>query len=158
LKNCSGMKRGLTLPSWIVIRPSVQSCLLVSCAWIHSLMTRAFSAPRRELHRVWRREERGFGSSGCRDLLRGSEPVAQLFDHPYAEFLEHVEKPTRYTGAEHGVRRKDWNSVDCRVCLAFPDLYDIGMSHLGYRMLYKILNDNPRLLAERCYTPWTDMM
>jgi len=41
--------------------------------------------------------------------------VAQLFDHPYAEFLEHVEKPTRYTGAEHGVRRKDWNSVDCRL-------------------------------------------
>lgn len=82
----------------------------------------------------------------------------QLFDHPYAEFLEQVEKPTRYTGAEHGIRRKDWNGVECRVCLAFPDLYDIGMSHLGYRMLYKILNDNPRILAERCYTPWTDMM
>lgn len=84
--------------------------------------------------------------------------MAQLFDHPYAEFLDQVEKPTRYTGAEHGIRRKDWNSVECRICLAFPDLYDIGMSHLGYRMLYKILNDNPRLLAERCYTPWTDMM
>lgn len=84
--------------------------------------------------------------------------MTQLFDHPYAEFLEQVEKPTRYTGAEHGIRRKDWNSVESRICLAFPDLYDIGMSHLGYRMLYKILNDNPRLLAERCYTPWTDMM
>lgn len=84
--------------------------------------------------------------------------MAQLFDHPYADFLEQVEKPTRYTGAEYGVRRKDWNSVEGRVCLAFPDIYDIGMSHLGYRMLYKIFNDHPRLLAERCYTPWTDMI
>jgi radical SAM family uncharacterized protein/radical SAM-linked protein len=84
--------------------------------------------------------------------------VAQLFDHPYADFLDQVEKPTRYTGAEYGVRRKDWNTVEGRVCLAFPDIYDIGMSHLGYRMLYKIFNDHPRLLAERCYTPWTDMI
>ncbi len=81
----------------------------------------------------------------------------QLFEHPYANFLQRVEKPTRYTGAEHGTRRKDWQSVDARVCLAFPDIYDIGMSHLGFRMLYKILNDHPRTLAERAYTPWIDM-
>ncbi|HEX7453722.1 MAG TPA: TIGR03960 family B12-binding radical SAM protein, partial [Polyangiaceae bacterium] len=81
----------------------------------------------------------------------------QLFEHPYSNFLQSVEKPTRYTGAEHGTRRKDWQSVDARVCLAFPDIYDIGMSHLGFRMLYKILNDNPRTLAERAYTPWIDM-
>jgi len=81
----------------------------------------------------------------------------QLFEHPYANFLQRVEKPTRYTGAEHGTRRKDWQSVDARVCLAFPDIYDIGMSHLGFRMLYKILNDHPRTLAERAYTPWVDM-
>ncbi|HEY1534499.1 MAG TPA: TIGR03960 family B12-binding radical SAM protein, partial [Polyangiaceae bacterium] len=81
----------------------------------------------------------------------------QLFEHPYSNFLQSVEKPTRYTGAEHGTRRKDWGSVDARVCLAFPDIYDIGMSHLGFRMLYKILNDNPRTLAERAYTPWIDM-
>lgn len=84
--------------------------------------------------------------------------MTQLFDHPYAAFLDKVEKPTRYTGAEHGVRRKDWQAVESRICLAFPDVYDIGMSHLGYRMLYKILNDHPSLLAERCYTPWTDMI
>jgi radical SAM family uncharacterized protein/radical SAM-linked protein len=81
----------------------------------------------------------------------------QLFEHPYSNFLQRVEKPTRYTGAEHGTRRKDWRSVDARVCLAFPDIYDIGMSHLGFRMLYKILNDHPRTLAERAYTPWIDM-
>jgi radical SAM family uncharacterized protein/radical SAM-linked protein len=83
--------------------------------------------------------------------------MATLVDHPYASFLHEVEKPNRYTGAEHGAKKKDWNSVRARVCLAFPDIYDIGMSHLGYRILYKILNDDPELLAERCYTPWLDM-
>jgi radical SAM family uncharacterized protein/radical SAM-linked protein len=81
----------------------------------------------------------------------------QLLDHPYAKFLDKVEKPNRYTGAEHGVRRKDWAGVEARVCLAFPEIYDIGMSHLGYRILYRILNDDPRTLAERAYLPWTDM-
>jgi radical SAM family uncharacterized protein/radical SAM-linked protein len=80
-----------------------------------------------------------------------------LLDHPYAKFLDQVEKPNRYTGAEHGVRRKAWDSVQARVCLAFPEIYDIGMSHLGYRILYKILNDDPRTLAERAYLPWSDM-
>lgn len=83
--------------------------------------------------------------------------MTELFEHPYAPFLEKVLKPNRYTGAEHNVVRKDWSSVEAKVCLAFPDIYDIGMSHLGYRILYRLLNDNPRLLAERCYTPWVDM-
>jgi radical SAM family uncharacterized protein/radical SAM-linked protein len=77
--------------------------------------------------------------------------------HPYAAFLESVAKPARYIGGEHGERRKPWDSVQARFCLAFPDVYDIGMSHLGYRILYKLLNDDPALLAERCYTPWSDM-
>ena len=81
----------------------------------------------------------------------------QLLDHPYAKFLDKVEKPNRYTGAEHGVRRKSWEGVEARVCLAFPEIYDIGMSHLGYRILYKILNDDSRTLAERAYLPWSDM-
>lgn len=83
--------------------------------------------------------------------------MTELFEHPYASFLGKVLKPNRYTGAEHNVVRKDWGSVEARVCLAFPDIYDIGMSHLGYRILYRLLNDDPRILAERCYTPWIDM-
>ena len=79
------------------------------------------------------------------------------FDHPYAGFLHEVSRPTRYIGAEHGARRKDWSGVDVRVCLAFPDVYDIGMSHLGFRILYSVLNDHPNILAERCYAPWVDM-
>ncbi|MEO5726122.1 MAG: TIGR03960 family B12-binding radical SAM protein, partial [Byssovorax sp.] len=82
---------------------------------------------------------------------------ALLPDHPYAAFIDRVEKPARYSGGEVGAVIKDWASVEAKVCLAFPDIYDIGMSHLGYKILYKILNDDPRTLAERCYAPWSDM-
>jgi radical SAM family uncharacterized protein/radical SAM-linked protein len=68
-----------------------------------------------------------------------------------------VQKPARYLGGEFGARVKDWSSVEARVCLAFPDLYDIGMSHLGFKILYRLLNDDPRTLAERAYAPWIDM-
>src|SRR4026208_765507 len=79
--------------------------------------------------------------------------------HPYADFVHLVKKPARYLGGEFGAGVKAWDAPElrARVCLAFPDLYDIGMSHLGFRILYKILNDDPRTLAERCYTPWLDM-
>ena len=77
--------------------------------------------------------------------------------HPYAGFVHRVDKPARYLGGEYGAARKDWEGVQARVCLAFPDVYDIGMSHLGFKILYKILNDDPRTLAERAYTPWVDM-
>src|SRR5690606_211877 len=77
--------------------------------------------------------------------------------HPYAEFLHRVAKPARYTGGEVGSVVKPWTPEIAKVCLAFPDVYDIGMSHLGFRILYKVLNDDPRTLAERCYAPWIDM-
>src|SRR5262245_14681792 len=83
--------------------------------------------------------------------------MSTLAQHPYAKFLDRVAKPTRYTGAEFGAKQKDWASVEARICLAFPDIYDIGMSHLGFRILYRILNDDPRTLAGRAYTPWVDM-
>jgi radical SAM family uncharacterized protein/radical SAM-linked protein len=83
--------------------------------------------------------------------------MTELRDHPYADFLARVQKPSRYVGGEHGELRKDWNAVDCRMCLAFPDAYEVGMSHLGYKILYSILNAAPDLLAERAYAPWLDM-
>ena len=84
--------------------------------------------------------------------------VASTFaEHPYRDFLHLVEKPARYTGGEVGAKRKDWSAVEATVCLAFPDVYDIGMSHLGYKILYSILNADPRTLAERAYAPWPDM-
>jgi radical SAM family uncharacterized protein/radical SAM-linked protein len=77
--------------------------------------------------------------------------------HPYADFLHLVEKPARYTGGEVGSVVRAWEPEVATFCLAFPDVYDIGMSHLGFRILYKILNEDPRTLAERCYAPWVDM-
>src|SRR4051812_44465319 len=90
-------------------------------------------------------------------VVNGDHPMSTFATHPYAAFLHQVEKPARYAGGEAGQVKKDWSEVEARVCLAFPDLYDIGMSHLGFKILYKILNDDPRTLAERCYTPWVDM-
>ncbi|MFW6023780.1 MAG: TIGR03960 family B12-binding radical SAM protein, partial [Myxococcota bacterium] len=78
-------------------------------------------------------------------------------EHPYTPFLQRVNKPGRYIGGESGEKRKPWDAVRARMCLAFPDLYEIGMSHLGYKILYGILNGHDALLAERAYAPWSDM-
>src|SRR3974390_1995187 len=83
--------------------------------------------------------------------------MAPPAEHPYASFVHLVQKPARYLGGEFGARRKDWSTVEARVCLAFPDVYDIGMSHLGFKILYRLLNDDARTLAERAYAPWVDM-
>jgi radical SAM family uncharacterized protein/radical SAM-linked protein len=80
-----------------------------------------------------------------------------LREHPYAPFLQRVTKPSRYVGGEHGEVVKDPSELDCSICLAFPDVYDVGMSHLGFKILYSIVNAHPKLCAERCYAPWTDM-
>src|SRR5689334_6061926 len=78
-------------------------------------------------------------------------------EHPYARFVTRVQKPSQYLGGEPGEKPKPWSSVDCRMCLAFPDLYEVGMSHLGYKILYSLLNAHPSLLAERAYAVWDDM-
>lgn len=66
-----------------------------------------------------------------------------------------VEKPARYMGGEMGAVCKP--DVAFRVALAFPDLYEVGMSHLGLKILYRILNDLDGVAAERVYAPWPDM-
>lgn len=71
--------------------------------------------------------------------------------------LASVEKPARYIGGEFNSVQKDWDSVSSRIALAFPDVYEIGMSFLGFRILYHIINADPRFLAERAYSPWNDM-
>jgi radical SAM family uncharacterized protein len=71
--------------------------------------------------------------------------------------LPRVAKPGRYTGGEYNQVVKDWTTVEFRVALAFPDIYDLGMSNLGLMILYDILNKHRNLLAERVYSPWTDM-
>ncbi len=75
--------------------------------------------------------------------------------------LEHilptVQKPGRYVGGEYNSIVKDWEATLTRVCLAFPDVYDLGMSNLGLAILYGVLNALPDVLAERAYMPWVDM-
>ena len=77
--------------------------------------------------------------------------------HPYADFLHEIQKPARYVGGEFGQVRKDPSATRVSMVLAFPDVYDIGMSHLGTKILYKIVNDREGLAAERCFCPWLDM-
>lgn len=72
------------------------------------------------------------------------------------EFLPYVNKPGRYTGNEYNVVRKELNSLEVRVALAFPEIYELGMSYVGYDILYHILNSQPDVWAERVYAPWLD--
>ncbi len=79
--------------------------------------------------------------------------------HPYAEFLGKVAKPGRYIGGEEQQRVKpaDDPEVVCRFVLAFPDLYEVGMSHLGTRILYNLINNAADLACERAFSPWIDL-
>ncbi len=77
--------------------------------------------------------------------------------HLYADFVDRVNKPARYLGGEYQSVHKDPATVDARVVLAFPDVYDIGMSHLGTKILYSLLNKHPRISCERAFAPWLDM-
>jgi len=76
--------------------------------------------------------------------------------------LEHilptVRKPGRYVGGEYNSIVKDWAVTLIRVCLAFPDIYDLAMPNLGIAILYDVLNALPDVLAERTYAPWVDMI
>lgn len=68
-----------------------------------------------------------------------------------------VQKPARYTGGEWNSIVKDWDACDVRIALAYPDLYDIGMSNLGLGILYDIVNKREGMLAERVFSPWSDL-
>ncbi|MCL1849778.1 MAG: B12-binding domain-containing radical SAM protein, partial [Clostridiales bacterium] len=72
-------------------------------------------------------------------------------------FLSTVEKPQRYLGGELHQIRKDWQSVGCRFLFCFPDVYEVGMSHLGMHILYESVNQRQGLLMERAFSPWPDM-
>jgi radical SAM family uncharacterized protein/radical SAM-linked protein len=73
------------------------------------------------------------------------------------DLLPEVTKPVRYIGGEWNAIVKPDEDVDCRVALAYPDVYEIGMSHLGFRILYALLNAKPGVAAERVFAPWMDM-
>ncbi len=84
------------------------------------------------------------------DLIAADEAAFQ-------EILAEVQKPLRYIGGEWNSVVKDHRGVDVTFALAFPDVYEIGMSHLGFRILYSLLNARADTAAERVFCPWPDM-
>ena len=74
----------------------------------------------------------------------------------YAALLPTVEKPARYAGGEMYARYKSPDDVRARLCLAFPDAYEIGMSHMGTKVLYHVVNECADFWAERAFAPWPD--
>ena len=75
----------------------------------------------------------------------------------FSEILKQIQKPGRYTGGEWNEIKKDPNLVKSKIALAFPDVYEVGMSHLGMKILYHLINRQDNLLAERVFAPWIDL-
>ncbi|MBQ8327365.1 MAG: TIGR03960 family B12-binding radical SAM protein [Lachnospiraceae bacterium] len=73
------------------------------------------------------------------------------------EILLTIEKPARYIGNEVNSVKKDLSQVDVRFCMCFPDVYEIGMSHLGIQILYDMFNRFDDVWCERVYSPWVDL-
>lgn len=83
--------------------------------------------------------------------------MTQVLNQKELELLwRAVQKPGRYTGGEWNEQKKDPEKVRFKMALAFPEVYEIGMSYLGQKILYHLVNQKPDLLAERVYAPWVD--
>jgi radical SAM family uncharacterized protein len=78
-------------------------------------------------------------------------------DKLFKDVLPRVSKPARYTGGEVNMIKKDWNQSSIKMVFAFPDIYEIGMSHLGGKILYGLINEQSNHLMERTFAPWPDM-
>lgn len=81
----------------------------------------------------------------------------RLKGHPYSHFLSEIEKPQRYIGGEYGTIIKDKSGLTARMVLVFPDIYEVGMSHLGMAFMYNYINQHDDLSMERCFSVWPDM-
>lgn len=78
-------------------------------------------------------------------------------DRLFREILPRVSKPARYTGGEVNMIKKDWDGAGVKMAFAFPDVYEIGMSHIGSKILYGLINERTDHILERCFAPWPDM-
>ncbi|MHA6511341.1 TIGR03960 family B12-binding radical SAM protein [Tessaracoccus sp. Z1128] len=83
-------------------------------------------------------------------------PAHSLFSR-LEPLLAQVSKPIQYVGGEHNSVVKDWDAVDVRWCLSYPDAYEVGQPNQGVAILYEILNERSWILAERTYSVWPDM-
>ena len=80
-----------------------------------------------------------------------------MYPKKLEKYLLSVQKPGRYVGGELGAVVKDKRDVDVRFAFCFPDTYEIGMSHLGIKILYSLFNERPYIWCERVFAPWIDM-
>ena len=80
-----------------------------------------------------------------------------MFDPKLKEALSRVQKPGRYTGGEPGSVYKNKDEADVRFAFCFPDTYEVGMSFLGEKILYELLNSHENWWCERAFMPWLDM-
>ena len=71
--------------------------------------------------------------------------------------LRRVRRPAHYAGGEWNARDKPWDAAAVKLCMIFPDSYEIGMSNLGIQILYELVNELPRFLCDRAFCPWPDM-
>lgn len=81
----------------------------------------------------------------------------EQIERKLSRILLKVEKPGRYVGGEYNSITKNWDDVEFKVALAFPDIYDLGMSNLGIMLLYEQVNKREDMLAERVFSVWDDM-
>ena len=104
---------------------------------------------------------KSFTIDGCVDFLfyvvKSPFKIFSFDGERLKEFLPLVSKPVRYLGQELHSVRKDPTEVKVKFCLAFPDVYEVGMSHLGLQILYHILNEKEGVACERVFAPWIDM-
>jgi radical SAM family uncharacterized protein/radical SAM-linked protein len=73
------------------------------------------------------------------------------------KWFSRIERPSRYIGNEINAIRKDPGAIEVSLALAFPDVYEVGMSHFGIKILYQLLNTEPWIAAERVFCPWIDL-
>ena len=78
-------------------------------------------------------------------------------DRIFRDILPNVSKPARYTGNEVNMIKKEWDHSRIKMAFAFPDVYEVGMSHVGSKILYGLINEETEHLMERVYAPWPDM-
>src|SRR5579872_3935624 len=91
------------------------------------------------------------------ETANGSGAAAGWHTALELDVLPFVDKPARYTGGEWNIVLKDWDSVDLRFVVSYPDTYELGMSNLAIQIVYDMVNRRPDALCERVFCPWIDM-
>jgi radical SAM family uncharacterized protein len=125
-------------------------------AWLGAAAREDALDPRARMQYSWQTSQR-IVKGGHRSMQRTPLPTPEAIERALDRVLLSVQKPARYVGGEFNSVVKAWDAVDFHVAMAFPDIYDLGMSNLGLMILYGIINDQPDMFADRVYSPWTDM-